>query len=158
MFPALVSMRHTPCTGAVQAPQRPAGHWIPDVTGAPPWGSLTLHQTKSKDLKKLTLWIPQQMKRSGPLLLLGRETQRRPHLDSKVWADGCHRYFSSTSCQDPPSGLCSTPPCKAHGFPTGECWQALPGWGLEAGNDASNAVKMKLTSVISRGQPVCGSQ
>lgn len=136
-----------------QAPQRPAGRRIPDVTGAS-WEPLTFRLTETKILSNLTSWVPQQMKRSGPLLLFGRETQRQPHLISKVWAEGCHQYLSSASCQDPPSDSHSTPPCEAGGFPTRECWQAVPAWGLKP---VSNAINMKLNYIISRGQSVCGS-
>lgn len=122
-----------------------------------PLGTTDISLDRNKDLKKPHLTGPSTGEKEWALIAIWRETQRQPHLDSKVWADGCHRFFSSTSCQDPPSSLCSTPPCKAHSLPTGECWQALSGCGLEAGNDASNAVAIKLKDVISRGQLVWGS-
>ena len=56
-----------------------------------------LHSTGMKILRNLTSCVPQQMARRGPLLLFGREAQRQPRLDSRVWVDGCHAYFSSTS-------------------------------------------------------------
>lgn len=156
LSPVRVSMGKRSAQVWLRPPLGPAGYWIPDVLGASP-GPLPVHPTETKILRNLTSWVPQQRKRRGALLLFGRETQRRPRLDSRVWVDGCHQYFSSTSCQDPAPGFPSTPPCKAQGLPARECWQILPGWGLGAGNDVSNAVKVKLKHGISRGQPVCGS-
>lgn len=103
MFPALVSMRQTQCAGVVQAPQTLAGCWIPDVTGSP-LGTTDISLDRNKDLKKPHLTGPSTGEKEWALVAIWRETQRQPHLDSKVWADGCHPFFSSTSCQDPPSG------------------------------------------------------
>lgn len=71
-----------------------------------------LHLTATKTLSSLTSCVPQQMQRRGPLLLFGREAQRQPRLDSRVWVDGGHPHFRSTSRQDPAPGRNSTPPCE----------------------------------------------
>lgn len=64
MFPDPVSMRQTQSTGVVQAPQRPAGRWIPDVTGGPP-GTTDISPDRNKDLKKPHLMGPSTDEKEG---------------------------------------------------------------------------------------------
>ena len=67
---------------------------------------------RNEDLKKPPLLCPPTDAKEGALLLFGREAQRQPRLDSRVWVDGCHPYFSSTGRQDPAPGRKSIPPCE----------------------------------------------
>ncbi|CAN0318070.1 unnamed protein product, partial [Rangifer tarandus platyrhynchus] len=67
---------------------------------------------RNDDLKKPPLLCPSTDAKEGALSLFGREAQRQPRLDSRVWVDGCHPYFSSASRQDPAPGRNSTPPCE----------------------------------------------
>lgn len=110
---------------------------------------------RNEDLKKPPLLCPSTDAKEGALLLFGKEAQRQPHLDSRVWVDGCHPYFSSSRGRTQPQA--ATPPLLARGSGFSFQRMLVGSSRLEAGNAASNAIKVKLKHVMSQGRPVCGS-
>lgn len=106
-------------------------HWEPHHH--PRQGPLTFHGTETKILRNLTLQVPHQMKRRGAPLLFGRETQRQPHLDSKVWADGRHPAAEQLQLSGPTLGPALHPALQGSRFSHWRMSRALPGCGLDAG-------------------------
>ena len=122
--------------------------WQMDARRRPglPW-PLLLQLTGTKILRNLPSCVPQQTQRRGALLLFGREAQRQPRLDSRVWWTGASHTLVVPAGRTQPQAATPSLLARGSGF---SCQRMLIGSSrLEAGNVVSNAIKVKLKQVMS---------